>query len=117
MLAFIAASVPLSLAAVARQIDVLALLDGVGRLSALDSEQVQAQVMLAIHGYDSLFLTSAIFWGLWLFPLGWLILRCGFIPRALGFLVILGAPLFLIMGKRMRSSRAARGGGPNTRSA
>ena len=96
MLAFLAASVPLSLAAVARQIDILALLDGTRGLSTLGSEQIQTQVMLAIRGYDSLFLTSAIFWGLWLLPLGWLILRCGFIPRVLGFLVLLGAPFYLL---------------------
>ena len=35
-------------------------------------------------------LVSIIFWGLWLFPLGWLVFRSGFVPKILGVLLILG---------------------------
>ena len=31
-----------------------------------------------------------IFWGLWLFPLGWLMFRSGFAPRVFGVLLMLG---------------------------
>ncbi len=31
---------------------------------------------------------AAVFWGLWLLPLGLLALRCGFIPKVFGWLVI-----------------------------
>jgi hypothetical protein len=96
VLAFIAVSVPLELAAVARQIDLLSLVDGAQGVSALGADQLQVQVMLTMHSYNSLFLASIIFWGLWLFPLGWLVLRCGFIPRVLGVLIILGGPFYLL---------------------
>lgn len=33
---------------------------------------------------------ASIFWGLWLAPLGWLILKSGAVPRVLGVLLLLG---------------------------
>jgi hypothetical protein len=36
------------------------------------------------HGFD----VAAIFWGLWLFPLGLLVYRSGFLPRILGVLLM-----------------------------
>jgi hypothetical protein len=89
MLAFAAVSVPLSLAALARRSDVLSLLD-LSRLSALGSDYLPAQVMVALQSSDSLMRMSVIFWGLWLFPLGWLVFRSGFAPRTLGVLLMLG---------------------------
>jgi hypothetical protein len=92
MLVFIAASVPLSLAAMARRIDVLSLLDR----AAVGGDQLQAQVMLAMHSSNNLMLTSIIFWGLWIIPLGWLIIRSGYVPRVLGILLILGSFFYLM---------------------
>jgi hypothetical protein len=81
MLAFVAASVPVSLAAIAGRIDVLSLLDAARGAAALGGDQLQVQVMLALRHSDHLMRTSLIFWGLWLFPLGWLVLRSGFTPE------------------------------------
>ena len=90
MLAFAAVSVPLALAALARRNDVLSLLD-IGRGgSAPGGDYLQAQVMLAMQSADNLMRMSVIFWGLWLFPLGWLVFRSVFAPRALGVLLMLG---------------------------
>lgn len=90
MLAFAAASVPLSLAALARRSDVLSLLDAGRVLSALGGGYLQTQVMLALQSSDNLMRMSVIFWGLWLFPLGWLVFRSSFVPKVLGVLLILG---------------------------
>lgn len=95
LLAFVAASVPLSLAAVARQIDVLSLLDGARTVPALGGDPLQLQVMLALHSCDNLFLLTTIFSGLWLIPLGWLMFRSGFAPRALYILLMLGSVFYL----------------------
>jgi hypothetical protein len=96
MFAFVAASVPLSLAAVARHIDVLSLLDGAKGLPTLMGEQLQGQVMLALHSSDNLFLITTIFSGLWLVPLGWLVFRSGFMPRVLGVLLLLGSVFYVL---------------------
>jgi hypothetical protein len=95
MLVLLATSMPLSFAAIAREMDLLALLDGGRGLSALGAEQLQAQITLTAHAYTSLANTAALFWGLWLFPLGWLLLRCGFVPRVLAVCVLLGGPLYI----------------------
>ena len=96
MFAFVAVSVPLSLSAVARQIDVLWLLDGAKELPGLGGEQLQAHVVLALHSSDNLFLITTIFSGLWLIPLGWLVYRSGFIPRVIGVLLIVGSLFYVL---------------------
>lgn len=60
-------------------------------LSVFDQPQREALAMLflRLHGYG--FDVAGILWGLWLFPLGLLVYRSGFIPRALGVLLILNS--------------------------
>jgi hypothetical protein len=93
---FLAASVPLSFAAIAREMDLLALLDGGAALSALGGAQLQTQITLTIDAYTSLFSTQAVFWGVWLLPLGWLLLRSGLVPKVLAVLVLLGGPFYVM---------------------
>jgi len=93
MLAFVAVSVPIALAAIARWLDVLSLLSAA---DGLDPETLRTQVLLAVHGYNNLFQVSAIFWGLWLIPLGWLVMRSGFLPRAIGAMLMLGSVFYVV---------------------
>jgi hypothetical protein len=39
---------------------------------------------------------SQIFWGLWLFPMGYLVFRSGFLPKFLGVLLVIGCMGYLI---------------------
>jgi hypothetical protein len=87
MQTFIVAAVILALAGMAKKIDVLYLLDSDASLGA---GELQVHAMLALRSSNTLMLSSAIFWGLWLFPLGWLVFRSGFIPKVLGVLLIVG---------------------------
>ena len=80
----------------ARRIDVLSLLDGAERGHALGGDQLQVQVMLALHSSNNLMLGSIIFWGLWIIPLGWLVIRSGFVPRVLGILLIVGSVFYVL---------------------
>jgi hypothetical protein len=93
---FLAASVPLSFVAIAREMDLLALLDRAATLSALGAEQVQTQITLTVGAYTSLFNTQTVFWGVWLLPLGWLLLRSGYVPKVLAVFVLLGAPFYVM---------------------
>src|SRR5262249_30806232 len=95
LLAFVAASVPIFLMAVSRQMDVLSLLDQSQVVPALGRDQLQVQVLLALQSYNNLFLVTNIFSGLWLIPLGWLVYRCGFMPRPLGVLLMTGSLFYL----------------------
>jgi hypothetical protein len=44
---------------------------------------------LAVATYQTGFVTAQLFFSAWLFPLGWLVLRSGFLPRLLGWLLLL----------------------------
>lgn len=95
-LVLLAASVPLSFAAVAKELDLLALLDAAPPVAALGNEWLEAQIALTIASYTSFFNTQAIFWGVWLLPLGWLLLRSGLVPKPLAVLVFFGAPFYVM---------------------
>lgn len=44
-----------------------------------------------LHAFDaSALLVAQVFWGLWLIPFGWLVVRSGQLPRLLGYLLVPG---------------------------
>ena len=94
-LILLAVSMPLSFAAIARETDLLALLDRTKGLSAPGGEQLQVQITLMADAYTSLAKTAAFFWGLWLFPLGWVLWRSRYVPRVIAACVFLGGPLYV----------------------
>jgi hypothetical protein len=51
-------------------------------------------LFLNVHGYG--FDVAGIFWGLWLFPLGFLVYRSRFLPRILGVALMANCFAFLI---------------------
>lgn len=57
-------------------------------LAAFGKPQLDALALLFMHLHAQGLQLAAVFWGLWLFPLGLLALRCGFIPKVFGWLVI-----------------------------
>ena len=95
LLALVGASVPIFLVAVTRQMDVLFILDSAQLVPALGRDQVQLQILLALHSYSNLFLVTNIFSGLWLIPLGWLVFRCGFMPKFIGVLLVMGSLFYV----------------------
>ncbi|WP_323099117.1 DUF4386 domain-containing protein [Intrasporangium sp. YIM S08009] len=44
---------------------------------------------ISVATYQNGFVTAQLFFSAWLFPLGWLVLRSGFLPRLLGWLLLL----------------------------
>jgi hypothetical protein len=75
----------------------LILLSGVDYLKAFNADQIQGQVMFFLDLHKQGGLVGAIFWGLWLFPLGLLVFRSGFFPRILGVLLMLGSLGWLLV--------------------
>jgi hypothetical protein len=51
-------------------------------------------LFLNLHGRG--FDIAGIFWGLWLFPLGLLVYRSGFLPRILGILLMVGCFAYVV---------------------
>ena len=58
-------------------------------LAILDKPQRDALAMFFLRLHSQGLLTNEIFSGLWLFPLGWLVVLSGFLPRILGIWLII----------------------------
>lgn len=93
MVALAVAGVPIALVAVAHRLDALLLLTDAGSLP-IDTAHAMAWLSLKTYGRD--IFVASLFWGLWLFPFGWLVIRSGMLPRVLGVLLILGGTGYLV---------------------
>lgn len=72
-------------------------------------EQLTALAYLSIGVYKTGFVTAQLFFSTWLFPLGYLVYRCGFLPRVLGVLLLLDgvADLFWFVQGLLLPDRSA----------
>ena len=73
----------------------LILVSGANFLSVFEKSQLDALVLVFLRLHSHGFIVAQIFWGLWLFPFGILVIRSGFIPRALGVLLIVACFAYL----------------------
>jgi hypothetical protein len=89
MVTLVLISVPISFLNVLNEIAALVLLSGPDFLLVFGKPQLDALALLFLGLHSQGFGVASIFWGLWLLPLGTLVIRSGFAPRVLGFLVIL----------------------------
>jgi hypothetical protein len=87
--------IPISLLNVLNSIVAQALFQGGGFLSAFDRPQLDALGMTFIRLRYGGIAVASIFWGLWLFPFGILVVRSRFIPRTLGYLLFLAGVGYL----------------------
>ena len=87
MAALAVVSVPIGLVAVTHRMEALALLDGAANGATASTEAAYA---LCLQRYGHGLRVASLFWGLWLLPFGWLVLRSGRLPRVLGLLLMFG---------------------------
>ena len=76
--------------------NVLHLISGDDYLTAFDTDQLNAQVMVSINAFEYGWSIASIFFGLHLFVLGYLVFRSGYLPKILGILVIVSSLGYLI---------------------
>jgi len=73
------------------------LLSGADYLKVFQSDQLQALAMLSLYIYKYGFLGIAqIFFGAWLFPLGYLVYKSGFLPKILGVIIMVHCVVWLM---------------------
>jgi hypothetical protein len=63
--------------------------DAASHMQAFSAGQLEGIAYLSINVYKLGFVTAQLFFGTWLFPLGYLVYRSGLLPRFLGVLLIL----------------------------
>ena len=56
----------------------------------LSDTETARQAFLYMKQYGNQITLATIFWGLWLFPFGYLVYHSGFLPRLLGVLLMVG---------------------------
>jgi hypothetical protein len=88
-------SVPIMFLNVLNEFAALMLVRGASFLSAFDQPQRDALAFLFLRLHDEGISVVSIFWGLWLFPFGMLVIRSGFFPRVLGVLMIIAGVAYL----------------------
>jgi len=96
MVIFLLLGVPIALLSKLNQFAALQLLSGADYLTVFTTEQLQAMALLFLRLHDRGATIATIFWGLWLFPMGYLVFKSGFFPRILGVLLMIACFGYLI---------------------
>ena len=91
MMILILISIPISLLSVVNEVVALMFVSGADFLSVFDARQLDALAYIMMRLHSRAILVAEIFWGLWLFPFGILVIQSRFIPRVLGYLLFLAA--------------------------
>ena len=96
MVIFALAAVPIAMLNELNHFAALLLLSGADYLTVFTADQLQALVplFLDLHGHG--IFIAQVFWGLWLFPMGYLVFKSGYIPKILGILLMIGCFGYLI---------------------
>jgi hypothetical protein len=96
MVTLLLLSVPISFLNVLNDIAPLILVSGADFLSVFQKSQLDALVLLFLRLHGQGLVVAQVFWGLWLFPFGMLVIRSGFIPRVLGVFLFISGSAYLV---------------------
>ena len=95
MVILILIDAPLAFLGVANEVATLTFARGADFLAVFDQPQRDALATLLINFDRQGVLVSEMFWGLWLLPLGLLVVRSGFLPRLLGVWLFINGLAYL----------------------
>lgn len=96
MVISILVAVPIAMLNELNQFAVLILLSGADYLTAFSPEQLQSLVPMFLDLHEHGIFIAQIFWGIWLFPLGYLVFKSGYLPRIIGILLMIGCFGYMI---------------------
>ena len=88
-------SVPIVFVNVLNELAALILVSDADFLSVFGNPQLDALAYLFMRLHGDGITVASVFWGLWLFPFGMLVIRSGFIPRVFGVLLIIAGVAYL----------------------
>lgn len=89
-------SIPIVFVNVLNEVAALILVSGAGFLSVFEKPQLDALANLFIMLHGQGITVVSVFWGLWLFPFGLLVIRSGFIPRVFGYLLMVAGAAYVL---------------------
>lgn len=97
MLAFVLVSAAVAFSNGVNNLAAIILFRGGDFLSVFSKEQLNALGMLFIRNHGQGIRVNEMFWGLWLFPFGVLVIQSRFLPRILGWWLIVNGFAYLAM--------------------
>jgi hypothetical protein len=89
MVLFVLVGTPISMLNKLNQFATIQLLSGADYLKVFTTEQILSLTHLFLRLFSQGNTIAFIFWGLWLFPLGYLVFKSGFMPKVLGILLMI----------------------------
>lgn len=96
MVIFALISVPISFGLLLDQYELMELFNDYTVLGIEQKQAVNAEVLSAFEKLYNGFFLCQTFWGLWLFPFGYLVFKSGFLPKFLGVALMLGCITYLL---------------------
>mgnify|MGYP000490850687 CR=1 FL=1 len=96
MVTFVLVAVPISFLNVLNLVAAQMLVGGADFLQVFDTNQLNSFALVFLNLYEIGISIVGIFWGLWLFPFGMLIIKSKFIPKIIGIFLIVGCFAYLI---------------------
>jgi hypothetical protein len=96
MVIFMLVSVPISMVNELTNYGVLILLKCSNGMLSSGPEQLNTLVPLLLELHHQGINIASIFWGLWLFPMGYLVIKSGYIPKFLGYLLLLAGLGYMV---------------------
>jgi hypothetical protein len=97
MVILFAVSVPITYLNVLNPVAALILVHGAPFLSVFTPPQLDALVLLFMDLHDQGLVLAQVFWGLWLFPFGILVVLSGFIPRVFGVFLLINGSAYVVL--------------------
>lgn len=96
MVTLVLVSIPIMFSAIIIEAGALVVLKRADYLSVFSIEQIQAVAMAFVNMHIMGVHITEIFWGLWLFPLGYLVYKSNFLPKAIAYLLALSGICYCI---------------------
>jgi len=96
MVTFVLVAIPISFLNVLNLIAAQTFVGGADYLSVFDANQLKSMALVFLNLYDQGISIVGIFWGLWLFPFGMLIIKSKFIPKIIGVFLVIGCFAYLV---------------------
>ncbi|MFT5506297.1 MAG: hypothetical protein ACI8XC_004023 [Gammaproteobacteria bacterium] len=96
MVIFILVAVPVAMVNELFNAAILMLLGSPDYLFTFTTVQLHALVQVLLDLHEAGIFVAHVFWGLWLFPMGYLVFKSGFLPKTLGVLLMIACVGYLL---------------------
>lgn len=96
MVVLVLLAVPISFLNVLNLVAAQTLVSNPDYLTSFDVNQLNSMALFFLNLYEKGIAIVGVFWGLWLFPFGMLIIKSKFIPKIIGIFLVIGCFAYLI---------------------